>query len=131
MIDRGCHNWRGSFDLSYQNGLLVLDYGFGGSSFNKRYYDIDGRRVSKFYPSPVAESDSLVAYFIWEENQIKLIVQDIFNSTVFYKEISQDFSDFVLKQNYTGEFIENNTKLRLTYPVNNRTELITEEIPLI
>lgn len=130
VLDRGCHNGRGSFDLSYQNGLLVLDYGFGGSSFDKRYYDIGGSRVSPFFPSPVAESNSLVAYFVWEDDQIKLIVQDIFDGAVFYKEISRDFSDFVLKQNYTGEFIENNTKLRLTYPVNNRTEPITEEILL-
>ena len=131
VIDQGCHNGRGSFDLSNQNGLLVLNYGFGGSSFDKRYYDISGSRVSQFFSSPVAESNSLVAYFVWEDDQIKLIVRDIFDTSIFYKEIIRDFSDFVLKQNYTGEFIENNTKLRLTYPVNNCTELITEEIPLI
>lgn len=130
VIDRGCHNWRGSFDLAYHNGLLVLDYGYGGSSFDKRYYDISGSRVSQFFPSPVAESNSLVAYFEWEDNEIKLIVRDIFDSTIFYEKITRDFSDFVFKQNYTGDFIENNTKLRLTYPVNNRTEPVTEEIPL-
>lgn len=130
VIDRGCHNWRGSFDLSYHNGLLVLDYGYGGNSFDKRYYDISGTRVSSFFPSPVAESDRLVAYFEWEDSKIKLVVRDIFDSTVFYKEINRDFSDAVFKQNYVGEFVENNTKLSLTYPVKNSIEAVTEIIPL-
>ena len=78
----------------------------------------------------MAESDRLVAYFTQEDDQFKLIVRDIFDATVFYQEIIRDFSNFVVKQNYTGEFIENNTKLRVTYPVNNRKEPVTEEIPL-
>lgn len=131
VIDRGCHDSRGSFDLAHHNGLLILDYGYGGSSFDKRYYDISGSRVSQFFPSPVAESNRLVAYFVWEDNQIKLIVRDIFDATVFSKAITRDFSDFVFKQNYAGDFIENNTKLRLTYPINNSAEPVTEEIPLI
>jgi len=78
----------------------------------------------------VAESDRLVAYFTQEDDQFKLIVRDIFDATTFYQEIIRDFSDFVIKQNYTGEFIENNTKLRVTYPVNNGKDPVTEEIPL-
>lgn len=130
VMDRGYHDGRGGFDLGYQNGFLLLYYGHGGNSFEKRYYDVSGRRVSQFFPSPVAESDSLVAYFVREDSEIKLIVQNIFDVTILYKEITRDFSDFVFKQNYTGEFIENNSKLRLTYPVNNSTEPITEELSL-
>ena len=130
VIDRGYHNSRGSFDLEYQNGLLVLDYGYSAHFFDKRYYDIEGGRISQYFSRPVAESDRLVAYFTQEDDQFKLIVRDIFDTTVFYQEIIRDFSDFIVKQNYTGEFIENNTKLRVTYPVNNFAEPITEEIPL-
>ena len=99
-------------------------------SFYKRYYDVDGSRISRFFHRPVAESDRLVAYFIEENGQYKLIVQDIFDATVFYQEIVRNFSDAVVKLNYTGDFIENNTKLRITYPVNNHAESVTEEIPL-
>lgn len=130
VIDRGYHNSHGSFDLTHQNGLLVLDYGYGGNSFDKRYYDIERGRISQYFSRPVADNDRLVAYFTQEDNQIKLIVRDIFDATAFYQEIVRDFSDFVIKQNYTGEFIENNTKLRVTYPVNNCAEPITEEISL-
>jgi len=130
VLDRGYHDSHGSFDIEYQNGLLALDYGYGGNSFDKRYYDIEGGRISQYLSRPVAESDRLVAYFTQEDDQFKLIVRDIFDATVFYQEIIRDFSNFVVKQNYTGEFIENNTKLRVTYPVNNRKEPVTEEIPL-
>jgi len=130
VIDRGYHDSHGSFDIEYQNGLLALDYGYGAHFFDKRYYDIEGGRISQFFPRPVAESDRLVAYFTQEDDQFKLIVRDIFDATTFYQEIIRDFSDFVIKQNYTGEFIENNTKLRVTYPVNNGKDPVTEEIPL-
>ncbi len=130
VMDRGYQDDYGDFGLEYRNGLLVLSYGYGDDSFDNRYYDVAGSRKSKFFFSPVAESDRLVAYFTQEEDQFKLIVQDIFDATVFYQEIIRDFSDSVVKQNYTGEFIENNTKLRVTYPVKDCKEPVTEEIPL-
>ena len=77
-------------------------------------------------------SDKLVAFFILDHNlQIKLVVQDIFDRSVYYTEIRRDFSDFVIKSNqYKGEFLDNNTKLKITYPVNGKEEPVTEEILL-
>ena len=131
LLDQGYHNWKGSFDLEYQNGLLVLDYGYGGNAWDERYYDISGGRVSRVFPSPEAVSDKLVAYFVSEsDGQIKLIVQDIFDSSVYYKEIVRDFSGDVYKVHFSGEFLDNNTKLRITYPVKDKEETVTEDILL-
>ncbi len=130
-LDLGYHDSRGSFDLVYENGLLVLDYGYGGNAWDERYYDISASRVSRFFPSPEAVSDKLVAYFVSESNgQIKLIVQDIFDSSAYYKEIVRDFSGDVFKVHFSGEFFDNNAKLKITYPVKDKEGSVTEEILL-
>ena len=39
LIDEGFHTWRGSFGFDRKDGILVLDNGFGGPSWHRRYYD--------------------------------------------------------------------------------------------
>lgn len=131
LLDEGYTNFRG-LDIYQKNGLLVLYRSGSSVSYSERYYDVSAGRVSQFFSRPVAMSDKLVAFFTSDRSgQIKLIVQDIFDRSVYYTEIQRDFSDFVFKDNkYKGEFIDNNTKLRITYPVGYNGETITEDISL-
>ena len=131
-FDQGFHNARGSFGLEYRNGMLVLDYGHGGNAWSERYYDISHGCTSDFFERPVASSDKLVAYFASDDDsQIVLVVQDIFDPSAYYTQVQRDFSDSVFKDNqYKGEFLENNTMLKITYPVINKEEVVTETIPL-
>ena len=130
LLDEGYTNFR-ALDFYEENGLLVLYRSGDSVSYSERYYDIPNSRISRFFWRPVAKSDKLVAYFVSQDDgQVKLIVQDIFDPSAYYTEIQRDFSDYVFKDNkYKGEFL-NNTKLKITYPVKDNEETVTEEILL-
>ena len=140
LLDMGYHDYRGSLDLYYQGNLLVLEYGFGGNANPScRYYDVENGRVSSFYENPLATSDTKVAFFTFRERDKKnvLIVQDIFNVSDYYTEIERDFAGgTVLYYNCEAAFLDNGTKLQITYPfgvqeegktVEYRTEVLSLE----
>lgn len=131
VMDFGYHDYRGSFDIIQENDFLTLNYGWGGSSWYERYYDVSNGRVSRFFARPAGNSNDLVAYFAFKEDHtLVLVIQDIFDSNVFYKEIKRDFSDFVIKIKTEAEFFDNDTKLRITYWINPDNEEVTEIIDL-
>lgn len=131
VIDYGYHNYRGSFDITQENDFLTLNYGLGGNSWYERYYDVLNGRISRFFERPAGNSKNLVAYFTFkEDNTIVLVIQDIFDSNLFYKEIKRDFSDFVIKNETKAEFIDSDTKLKITYLINSDNEEVTETIDL-
>ncbi|MBQ2676727.1 MAG: hypothetical protein IJF54_04945 [Clostridia bacterium] len=129
-IDIGYHSYRGSFGFSTKDNILIMEYGHGGSAWDERYYDVTTGRVSRFFEKPIAKSKELVAYFSLKDGKILLVVQNMFDPAKYYKEITRDFSDFVIKDHCTAEFIDNNTKLDITYWVNPNDEKITETIDL-
>ena len=109
--------------------FLVLDYGVGGNTWHERYYDTAKGAVSRFFEKPVQNTDRLIAYFEVRDNpDIVLVVRDIFDTAQFYKEINRDFSSFVITDQAKCEFIDNNTRLKLTYWTNPNDEEITEII---
>ncbi len=138
LLDVGYHDSRG-VDFYYKNGLLVLDYSFGRNIYggdyrlwSERYYNTADGSVSRLFPNPVASSDQLVAYFDTRESdgQYILVVQDIFDPTVYYEVIQRDFTYGVFQEQAQADFFENSTKLKITYPVKGQTEKVTEEIEL-
>jgi len=131
IMDSGYHNYRGSFDIFEKDNLLVMNYGMGGNSWYERYYDTTSGRISRFFERPVASSDELVAYFITDkDNEITLIVQNIFNPNEYHKEIRKNFSDYAIKNQATAEFTEDNAKLKLTYWTKPDNQKVTETIDL-
>ncbi len=119
LLDMGYHNYRGSFDLYYQGDLLVLDYGYGGNTgASERYYDVEHGRISPFFSSPIALSDTRVAYFVYREQNEKnaLIIQDIFDPSDYYTEIERDFASGPILYTSEATFLDNSTKLQITYP---------------
>lgn len=130
IIDAGYHNYRGSFDI-YKNGkFLTLDYGYGGNAWHARYYDLSNGRISRFFERPIQISNELVAYFTLRDldNAIVLVIQNMFDPNTYYKEIVRDFSDFVFKDEVEAEFLENDTKLKISYWIKPDNQKITEII---
>ena len=132
IIDEGYHGYRGSFDIIQENNFVTLNYGYGGNAWFERYYDISNGRVSRFFERPIQNNDELVAFFTVNSvnDAIVLIIQNKFDPDVYYKEVVRDFSDFVIKNEVNAEFIDNNTKLKITYWSKPDNEEITETIPL-
>ena len=54
----------------------------------------------------------------------------MFDPKIYYKEIRRDFSDFVIKKQCSAEFLENNSKLKITYWIKPNDDKVTEIIVL-
>ena len=124
LLDMGYHDYRRNFDLYYLGKMLVLDYGSGGEAIpSRRYYDVEKGRVSAFFLNTIAVTDTKVAYFSYEEKKKKdvLIVQDIFDLSKYYIEFERNFDNgTALFYNTKASFIDNGTKLEITYPYESQ-----------
>ena len=89
MMDIGYHNRRDGFSFSTKDDFLVLNYGFGNILGQKRYYDVSNGRVSRFFSKPVHTHGELVAYLTkkGENEDWVLVIQNMFDPAVYYKEI--------------------------------------------
>lgn len=126
LIDFGFHQGIGGVDLRDREDYLALTYRHGGPSFHERYYDLSTGRVSRFYYMPMCISDRNVAYFTrGAEEEIILVVEDIFEPSAYHMEIKGDFSSAVFRALATAEFISP-TQLKVTYWKRPNDELVTE-----
>lgn len=132
IIDAGYHNYRGSFDIYEKGEFLTLDYGYGSNIWYERYYDLSNGRISRFFERSIQISNELVAYFMVRDfdDAIVLVIQNVFDQSNYYKEITRDFSDFVLKDYVEAEFLEDDTKLKISYWIKPDDQKVTEIIDL-
>lgn len=133
LLDKGYHGWRGSFDISKKDEVIVLEYGFGGTSVHPKYrfYDAEKGIASRYFEGPIAYSGQLVAYFSINENNAKLIVQDIFNIEETYIEFSGKFDKFILMKIQEMSFNEDGTKILIRHcETNNESNIIEETFVL-
>jgi len=133
VMDEGYHDWLGSFNFSTKDGLLELDYGFGSMFWQKRYYDVSNGRVSRFFSKPVQTHGELVAYFTTKDESLDwvLVIQNMFDPAVYYKEIIRDFSLYVYTAPSTAEFLDDGKKLSITYWLKPDDREVTEIIDLM
>lgn len=128
-IDRGFHIREIRFEITDE--ILSVRMGFGTYSFKCRYYNSNTSQISRFYDNPLEISGNYITYFKSKNDEdIVLIVQDIFDKTVYYKEFERNFSPVVLNVYSETEFINNNKQLKISYPINQSNEIITEIIDL-
>lgn len=98
-----------------------------------KYYGVDDDIFSDEYTYVLANTDNLVAYIeVPEENSMidrVVVVRDIFDETLYYKEFSLDFSrvDTPVKE---AEFSEDESYLSLTYISGESKERTYEELCL-
>jgi hypothetical protein len=135
LLDEGYHGWRGSFGFSFnEDGLLVLDYGLGGtpSMWQERYYDVSAGRVSRFFSNPVQTHGELIVYFTTKKahDDIILIIQNIFDASVYYKEVSGAYSHYVWAMPCTAVFSDDSEWLSITYWTYPYGKEITDIIDL-
>lgn len=116
-IDYGFHDGSGRFSIKQDGDLIVMEYGLGGYSSCVRFYDIATGKVSRLFENPVAVSGDLVAYFDYEGDQVKLVVQNVFDFSKSHAIIEDEtFSSAVFHEiPQLGSFNENNTKIEIEY----------------
>ena len=132
LIDSGYHGWRGGVGLSFnEDGILILDESFGSILWNQRYYDVTNSRVSRFFFRPVQTHGEVVVYFTPKETGgFILVIQNMFDPGIYYKETERDFSLFVWTMPSTAEFLDDGKKLSITYWLEPDDKEVTEIINL-
>ena len=96
--------------------ILEIRIGMGTGISVCRYYDALNDRFSKEYTYVAAATLNFVAYL--EGTSLadrKLVVSDLFDEKVFYKEYSLDFSPNCHTPIQSAEFIAGDCELRLSY----------------
>lgn len=115
-----------------ENDFLTMKYYTNATELNRvRYFDLENGKVSRFFTNSLGTSHELVAYFTWERNnELVLIVQDVFDEEIYYEEIKREFSVKVDKELCPIEFLNNNSELKISYWTNPNDEIETEIIKL-
>ena len=72
--------------------LIAIRSATGFSFLSEFYYDISSDLFSEVFPSPIRLENRLVLYMTESDDEPALIVQDKFDTDVYYKEFRFDFS---------------------------------------
>lgn len=100
--------------ISESHGLIKFRLGIGTALREYRYYDPEIRLRSESFYNTLTETHSLVAYQYPGWLPDKIIVQDIFDKTCYYREFTIAFAHNDLPVT-SAEFIDRGTKLKITY----------------
>lgn len=114
----------------------IIDIGIGmgtGITIHK-YYNANENIFSQDFTNVLSDSDKLIAYIdVPKENPLenrKVIVQNIFDKGLFYKEFQLDFSN-VDTPVIEAKFSKDGTSLQLTYLSGEDQTKISETLDLI
>ncbi|MBR2353480.1 MAG: hypothetical protein IKC69_03045 [Clostridia bacterium] len=128
LLDSGYHDFRGC-SFSFKDGYL--SYHDAGLTFvwYERYYDVENGRVSRFYYRPLDTHKNLVAYYGHNsDDEIVLVVSDMFDKQTYYCEFTREFSVSVLTGGSTGSFSEDGKNLTVTYFVTDQENQTDTEV---
>lgn len=129
----GCCGAEGVIDFTKEDKYLVLEYASMLNIVSYKYYDLDRNLVSPYFSSPCKISVDLIAHFTYKNGDGPfLIVQDIFEPSLYYKEFEWDYPSYLFRDpsSVTFEFLNNNTELQITYLNENTNEYDTVVIDL-
>ena len=129
LLEKGFHGWRGSFDITKENDIITLEYGYGGTNVHPKFrlYDAQKGIASRYFEGPIAVNGTLIAYFDVSNEEASLIVQDVFDVDKNYKEFSGKFDRFILMKIQEISFCEDGTKIHIKYCETNNESNIIEE----
>ncbi len=125
LMDSG--NYKSTTDISKVHGWIQLWYSVGMSNRMVKYYDVENGRVSQLFNNPLAVCEELVVYTNIVNDSDCFVVQNIFDSNVYYQTFAMDpVPASVL--GFEAEFIDN-THIQVSYMIEN-DEVYTTVIEL-
>lgn len=133
LLDKGFHDWRGSFDIYKDGDIIKLEYGFGGTGVHPKYrlYDVKNSKISRYFGGPIATYGNKVAYFNENQNKTVLVVQDAFDTKEYYKEFYGKFDGLILMKIQDINFSSDGRKIIIKYcETNNESNIIEETFDL-
>lgn len=131
LLDTGFHDWRGNFEITQTDNIVMLRYGFGGTSVQPsfRFYNVDSGKVSKYYSGPLACNGETVAYFVKnDDTTAKLIVRNMFDDQIQKQEFSGKFDSFIGMKIDSIVFSDDGKQITLRHHENGNEKNVIEEI---
>lgn len=119
-------------EFSEEDSVGCLKQFSGGPTCSYRFYDFVNERVSRIYNNPFTRNGNLVATIETRGDELVLLVQDMFDPSVYQAVFREDWIvPFLVIQNAKIEFIENNTKLKVSYleDETNLNKTVVLELP--
>lgn len=116
--------------ISNSAGMLKICISAGTNAVSCRYYKPDAKVISDWFSNSLVESKEIVAYLDYSVGPTKLIVQDIFYKSKYYREFKKEFSKKSTSPVLKAEFINQDTQLRITYITQQNDHEITETLNL-
>lgn len=125
----GYTEWR-SPEFELDGDILKMRIRKGANIGIEVFFNVKERKVSRYFEMALDNSDELVAYFGGPapSGGVYIIIQNMFDPNDFYLEFVRNVSDSSLINSYTldAQFIENNTKFKLTYQTAKDYKEVTE-----
>lgn len=116
------------------DNIIDIEIGMGTGITIHKYYNANENIFSQDFTNVLSDSDKLIAYIdASKENPLenrKVIVQNIFDKSLFYKEFQLDFSN-VDTPVIEAKFSKDGTSLQLTYLSGEDQTQISETLDLI
>ena len=98
--------------------IVDIEIGMGTGIITHKYYDVDENIFSQEFQYVLSNLDKLIAYIeVSKEKPLenrKVIVQNIFDKSLFYREFSLDFSNIDTPV-VEAQFLKDGTSLQLIY----------------
>lgn len=114
------------------DSLLHAIIGSGSNSSQEWFYDIKNNRKSEEFFNISAIHDSTIVYMEFTDDyEIRLIIRDIFDTEVLYKEIIRDFSKTaVASTDLKNVTFINDKTIEVEYAIGSNYEIVKEIIML-
>ena len=103
-------------NISYLSSDIIQKHTGGGNVSQYQFFNIEKGLISPIYDNPGLIDNGKIVYMAFENDQIKLIVRDLFDESIFYKEYECNFSPVAAASSglITANFI-NSSELQVTY----------------
>lgn len=127
-------DWEREPRINEMGKMLEIITSHGSSAAKYRYYDIENEMFSEddFWNRAIVTEDKKIVYMDVDEKNggSLLIIQDIFDKEIYYKEIKRDFSPFAVPSMIIENVYINKNKLYIEYFQGEHYTLVKEVVEL-
>ena len=113
------------------DSIVQVRAGAGINAANYWFYDIESGQISDTFSNISAIKEQKIVYMGFVGEDIRLIVRDIFDEEIYYKDFDRDFSNLAILESVLLEakFLDND-RIQIKYLSGTEQEEVTEIIEL-
>ena len=130
-VDSMTYSYREPSVEAITESVLEINYSVGSPARYTYYFNMETAEISDTFFNSILFGDKYIAYMAHDDNEITLILIDIFKKEILYQEIRRDFSRFA---DYMGAVISiemiDEQNIQLKYYAGEEMTIMSEIIAL-